>query len=99
MRDLVSVIIEAKGCWNRELGSAMEEQLADRYLGDNPTCRHGLYLVGWFNCRQWDDGDRRKGRAPRYGIGVARERFAEQARVLSKRGLHIRAVVVDSALR
>jgi hypothetical protein len=97
--DLVSVIVEAKGCWNSELDTAMEEQLAGRYLADNPTCRHGLYLVGWFNCGQWDEADWRKRRAPRYGIGEARERFAEQAKELSERALHVRAVVVDAALR
>ena len=99
MFDLVSVIVEAKGCWSRELDTAMEEQLAGRYLADNPTCRHGLYLVGWFNCAQWDEADWRKAKAPRYGIGEARERFAEQARTLSKSGRHIQAVVVDAALR
>ena len=99
MPDLVSAIVEAKGCWNSELDTAMEEQLAGRYLADNATCRHGLYLVGWFNCGQWDEADWRKGRAPKYGIGEARERFAERARALSGRDLHVRAVVVDAALR
>jgi hypothetical protein len=95
----VLAIIEAKGCWNRELDTAMEEQLVDRYLNDNPVCRHGLYLVGWFNCRQWDETDWRKKRAPKYSIGEARERFAEQARMLSDEDLRVRAVVVDAALR
>ncbi len=99
MPDVVSVIIESKGCWNSELYTAMEEQLVGRYLKDNPVCRHGLYLVGWFSCEQWDEADWRKRRAPRYGIGEARERFTEQARALSEQGLHVRAVVVDAALR
>ena len=97
--DSVSVIVEAKGCWNGELDTAMEDQLVGRYLADNPLCRHGLYLVGWFNCPQWDEDDPRKGRAPRYGLEEARERFATQASALSERGLHIRAVVVNAALR
>lgn len=97
--DLMTVIVEAKGCWNEELNSAMEEQLAGRYLGENPACRHGLYLVGWFNCPQWDKADWRWKRAPRYGLGEARERFAEQARALSERGVNVQAVVVNAALR
>ena len=92
------MIAEAKGCWNSELDTAMEDQLVSRYL-DNPTCRHGLYLVGWFNCEQWDKTDPRRARAPRYGLEEARERFAQQAKVLSERGPHVRAVVVNAALR
>jgi hypothetical protein len=99
LSNVVSVIIETKGCWNSELNTAMEEQLVGRYLEENPMCHHGLYLVGWFNCIQWDETDWRKRRAPRYGIDEARERFAEQARALSDQGTHVRAVVVDAALR
>ena len=99
MADPASVIVEVKGCWNRELNSAIEEQLMGRYLAGNATCHHGLYLVGWFNCDQWDKDDRRRGRAPSYGLDEAHERFAEQAEVLSEKGPHVRAVVVNAALR
>ena len=51
--EAISVIIEIKGCWNETLGSAMQTQLAERYLRDN-QCQYGLYVVGWFNCNQWD---------------------------------------------
>lgn len=98
-RTTVTVIIEAKGCWNRELDTAMEDQLVGRYLVDNPLCRHGVYLIGWFNCPQWDENDRRKRRAPRYSQEEARERFATQASALSVQGPHVRAVVVNAALR
>jgi hypothetical protein len=54
--DVVSAIIEVKGCWHSELVTAMETQLTGRYLEDNPL-RHGLYLVGWFSCDQWDGRD------------------------------------------
>lgn len=57
--DFISAIIEVKGCWHKELYSAMKTQLVDRYLKDN-QCRHGLYLVGWFNCDQWDKKHYRK---------------------------------------
>jgi hypothetical protein len=97
--DIVTAVVEVKGCWNPELRTAMETQLVDRYLKNNDRCRHGLYLVGWFNCEQWDNADSRKGRAPGCSIDVAREQFEEQARQLSQRDLHIRAVVLDTALR
>lgn len=97
--DIVTAIVEVKGCWNPELSRAMETQLVDRYLKDNDRCRHGLYLVGWFNCSQWDDADYRKGQAPKHGIGVIRSRFEEQARRLSQGDLRVRSVVLDTALR
>ena len=57
--DRLKVIIEVKACWNPELKSAMETQLVDRYLAENPGAG-GLYLVGWFNCPQWDGRDHRR---------------------------------------
>lgn len=96
--ETVAAIIEVKGCWNQELDTAMETQLVERYLQDT-ACRHGLYLVGWFNCEQWDNEDKRKRRAPGYGIEVAREKFKEQARGLSKAEVRVASVVLDAALR
>jgi len=57
--DTITVIIEVKGCWHRDLDNAMGTQLVGRYLKDN-HCQYGLYLVGWFNCDQWDTTDSRK---------------------------------------
>lgn len=96
--DSITVIIEAKGCWHVELESAMETQLVNRYLKEN-RCRHGLYLVGWFNCPQWDISDRRRASSPTYSIDDARQRFTDQARRLSMGGIEIRAVVLNAALR
>jgi hypothetical protein len=96
--ETVAAIIEVKGCWNQELDTAMETQLVERYLQDT-ACRHGLYLVGWFNCEQWDDQDKRKRRAPGYSIEVAREKFEEQARGLFKADVRVASVVLDAALR
>lgn len=97
--DVITVIIEAKGCWHDELMTAMETQLRDRYLNEN-QCRHGLYLVGWFNCEQWDQTD------PRYTAKVRRlqkpelEQFLEnQATSLSNDGVVLRSFVTNAALR
>jgi len=95
--DSVTAIIEVKGCWNQELESAMETQLMDRYLKDN-RCQHGLYVVGWFNCDQWDDNDYRKQRAPRLSKDKAQEQFAAQAAQLSQQGTRIKALVINAAL-
>jgi predicted NACHT family NTPase len=96
--DRVSVIIESKGCWNRELKSAMKVQLVDRYLNDN-RCSHGMYLVGWFNCPQWDDEDYRKRDAPQITIEKAREIFMTQADELSVNKNKVTSFIMNTALR
>ena len=73
----------------------MKDQLVDRYLWRN-ACQHGIYLVGWFNCKDWDRRDSRK--PPKLQLSQARTRFAAQARELSQQGLHLRALVIDTAL-
>jgi hypothetical protein len=65
--DRVSVVIEVKGCWNRELKTAMRTQLVDQYLRPWEV-KHGIYLVGWFLCDAWEaKGDGRKADAVRHG--------------------------------
>lgn len=96
---VISAIIETKGCWNPELNTAMRNQLVDRYPNANDRCKHGLYLVGWFYCEQWDDTHSRKQRTPKYGLETARERFANQARILSDENVHVRSVILNTALR
>jgi predicted NACHT family NTPase len=96
--DAVRVIIETKGCWHRELFTAMETQLAGRYLRDN-SCQHGLYLVGWFACDRWDDNDRRKTQTPRLSRVEAQRQLERQASELSQDGAHIRAFILNTALR
>lgn len=95
--DVISVIVEVKGCWHAELETAMETQLVGRYLKDN-QCRCGLYLIGWFACDSWDDGDHRKTATPVTAIDAARTMFEEQAISLSRDGLTIRSHVLDTRL-
>ncbi len=80
--DQITVIIEVKGCWHNELKTAMQTQLVERYLADNP-CPYGLYLVGWFNCQQWDTNDSRRDRSPKMNLNEARKYFDNQAEKLS----------------
>jgi len=93
--DRVTVVIECKGCWHRELHTAMESQLRDKYLREE-SARHGLYLVGCFDCDKWDPEDSRQ--PCRMAIAEARSRFDEQAAGLSKNGFQIKAVVLDVSL-
>ncbi len=99
--DILTVIIEVKGCWHRQVNIAMQTQLVERYLRDN-LCRHGLYLIGWFNCPQWDRTDHRKDDAPQITLEEARARYAQQAEALTAQsagGLLVKAFVLDTALR
>ena len=82
VRDCVSSIIEVKGCWHTDLNTAMKTQLVDRYLRDN-RCQHGLYLVGWFNCDQWDDEDYRKKRCQK--AALAKHEINSTSKLLSSR--------------
>jgi len=95
--DTITVIVETKGCWNPGLDDAMEIQLKERYLKNN-RCRFGLYLVGWFNCPQWDVSDLRQQRSPKLTRNNAQEKFDHQAESLSREGLILKALVIDTGL-
>ncbi len=97
--DIVSAIVETKGCWNPELKKAMKTQLADRYLKDNHITSHGLYVVGWYNCDQWDRSDYRWARCPKSTVEEMRNFFDQQARDLTNDDREIRAFVLNTALR
>lgn len=96
--ETVAVVIEAKGCWYQRLYKEMEAQLAARYLRDN-KCQYGLYLVGWFNCPQWDPEDRRQKTAARRDFDQTRKRLEDRALGLSQGDLHIKAMIISTALR
>ena len=96
--DVITVIVEVKGCWNDKLDIAMQNQLADRYLRDN-QCRYGLYLVGWFNCSQWDASDDKNSKATRLDRASLQQHLESQAQQLSRNGLTIKALILNVALR
>jgi predicted NACHT family NTPase len=96
--DVVTVIVEAKGCWNKGVKTDMANQLRDRYLKEN-QCRHGLYVVGWFLCPKWTNQDYRVGQTPRWSIDEARRFFDAQAGDLSVAGAILKAFVLDLGLR
>jgi hypothetical protein len=95
--DTVTVIIETKGCWNRELENAMETQLRDKYLKNNRQ-RFGLYLIGWFNCSKWDQADHRCKDSPKYSLSEAKTRFANQAASLCTEEILIKSYVLNLSI-
>lgn len=96
--DVITVIIEVKGCWNHELNTAMEIQLVNKYLNNN-HCKYGIYLVGWFNCDMWSREDYRRGDSPTLSIEEMQKQFDVQAEILSNPDLKIRALVINAAMR
>ena len=53
------VIVEVKGCWNRDQKTAMKQQLVEQYLRNN-DCTRGIFLLAWFVCDLWTRSDTRK---------------------------------------
>jgi hypothetical protein len=99
--DRLTVIVEVKGGWNREVREAMRTQLRDRYLCDD-ACRHGLYVVGWFLCDQWDQSDDRRRESLRLlpsSISATQEFLESQAAELSGGGTNLTGLVINMALR
>jgi hypothetical protein len=95
----IGVVIEVKGCWNRkERWTAMKKQLVDRYMKDKRFVE-GLYLLGWYECSQWDHKDDKWKKRPKCSIEEASGKLEAQARELSDGRRTVRAVVLNAALR
>jgi hypothetical protein len=92
--DIIKTVIEVKGCWHKEILTAMETQLLNRYLKES-DCRHGLYLVGWFYCEKWDP---RGKTAQKEDIKELRMLLDSRADELSTNGIEIKAFVINAAL-
>ena len=94
----IRVTIEVKGCWHPEVNKAMKTQLFNRYLNES-GCAHGIYLVGWFSCNQWDKRDSRKNKISAKDIEEATKKFDKQAKKLSTDEKMIKSFILNCALR
>jgi hypothetical protein len=98
--ETITVIIEVKGSFHREVKTAMETQLLNRYMQtDRKAC--GLYLVGWFNCATWfkdrDDSRHAKSITKKDTIITLSDLLNQQALELSQHGRTINSFVLDLA--
>lgn len=98
-RRLISLIIEVKGCWHRELKTAIDTQLSMRYLKDNEA-HFGIYLAVWFLCDEWDGReDGRKKNTPQHTLAEIRAFLDDQANAVNaKTQSTIRALVLDATI-
>lgn len=92
---IATVIVEVKGCWHRELLTAMKTQLRDRYLKDT-NLRCGIYLIGWFLCDKWS-APKIAARTPSADCKpqIATRYFKRQAKKISNSGYYLDAMVID----
>jgi hypothetical protein len=95
---IVSAVIEVKGCWNRDLRTSLQEQLVEKYL--NPVGgENGIYVVGWFASEKWQEGDRRRQQCERLDRGLITSNLEEQAATLSSTSaVLLRSIAIDLTL-
>jgi hypothetical protein len=87
--------IEMKGCWNKEVLTAVRTQLVEDYM-NSIKANVGVYLVGWYPQCMWDLKDYRRNQVPSWDASQARAYFEKQAAEVSQEtGKTIRAFVVD----
>lgn len=91
----LKLVIELKGCWNRDIATAQETQLADRYL-PKVTTDVGIYLVGWYPIELWDaTRDPRKTQAKKSTRDTLLADLQGQGASLSKaRAIQLRPMVI-----
>lgn len=87
----LTLIVESKGCWNKELLTAMESQLHDRYMKQTHA-EVGIYLVGWFVCERWKNGPKKAACQKHASLDALRETLIRQASNLSG----VRVFVLDA---
>jgi len=94
---IVTVMMEVKGSWNRDVLRAMESQLVDRYLTGSIT--QGIYLTGYYAADAWNESDTKRKAARRHTLDGLSKALAEQAAEVSERRLvGVSSFVLDCSL-
>jgi len=91
--EVITAVIESKGCWNDGLFSDLKEQLHGTYMV-RLQAPVGIYLVGWFDKPKWDPADYRRGRVPNAPLAEVQSRLSGVAEAISI-GYLVSAVVLD----
>jgi len=93
----ISVVIEGKGIWHKDVRTAITTQLHDRYLTGAPSST-GIYVVAAYRGERWLDKDSRRAKADQQDIPELRAFLTETARQLTMPPRAIHARVLDMPL-
>lgn len=95
----VCVVIETKGCWDRNLKTAMRDQLVAKYL--TPSRRHGIYMPLHARATDWaDQSDWRRAVCAKVDVAALERELQTQARELSAEfDARIDVMLLDISLR
>jgi hypothetical protein len=91
--NIITAVIETKGCWNANLLTAIKSQLVDDYLV-RLGAPVGIYMVGWFDKQQWDARDSRRSRTRGWTVEEAQRRLDREAAALTQAFI-VRATVLN----
>lgn len=90
----ISLPIEVKGAWHRELCTAMESQLVARYMTDLHVS-HGCYVVLWPDVQSWDSRDARRCVVAKRDRDDVLEALDAQARRSRDKGVFVEVIHLD----
>lgn len=93
----ISVFVEVKGIWHDEVETAIEHQLADRYLSGARSLT-GIYLIAAFASEHWAPADTRRAKARKYDPDALRQLLEDEAERLSADGKTVLVRVVPFKL-
>ncbi len=98
--NLLTVVIEVKGCWNAEIKEALSNQLAERYLASHGL-HHGIYLVGRFFCELWkkEPDPSRWQKSSRINDLELKTFLEAQTRTIAQANLHVRFYILECQLK
>jgi hypothetical protein len=90
-----AVTIEVKGCWHREVTTALRTQLVEQYLRESGR-RCGVYLVGWFVADRWADADGRRAAVSTGSRDELLRLLEAEAKAARADGFSVEVVVLDA---
>ncbi|MGV9393345.1 hypothetical protein ACWDQL_30015 [Streptomyces olivaceus] len=93
----LSVPGEVKCSWNREVITAIEDQLGRRYL-TGPRGRAGVYVAVHFGGSAWDPDDKRRSQSAHHSPHRLREDLRHRAAELAAEGITAHVCVLDASL-
>ncbi|MGF0244783.1 NACHT domain-containing protein [Rhodococcus erythropolis] len=96
--EIVVIIGEVKGCWNKDIETSIQSQLVERYMADLHTSV-GIYIAVWFDLDSWTITDRRRRNAAKYATAEGLRKVLEAKAADQKRaGNNVAVVVLDASL-